>query len=103
MCDFKKTLVVVEDMFPDATLAIRTKHRFSMALTILLNVRVEFNPVEHRRDMVDAMLHYNLYVKRLDNDTYEAGSHDPDNHVIGTGIRPGIAITEIAYAVLARQ
>jgi len=93
-----KTLKVVETMFPDNVVAIGTKHRYTKELTVLLDGRIEMNPVHHRRDAFDTMMHFDLYVKRLDDGFYECGKHGDST----TSIKresPTLAITMMAYLV----
>jgi len=97
MCDLNKILVVVNKMFPDSVVSLGTKHQHSSTVTVLLEGKHEYNPAEHRRDMVDCMLFFNLYVKRLNNGLYESGSHDENINITKTDIKPTIAITEMAY------
>jgi len=100
MCKINRILSVVEYMFPDTAVSIGTKHKHSSIITVLLNGRSEFNPAIHRRDMVDCMLHFNLYVKLLDNGLYESGSHEESNNTTRTEVNPGMAITEMAFTLL---
>jgi len=106
MCDLKKMLVVANDMFKDQEMVVsvgtrhlHTKHPSEADVTILLGGHIEFNSYEHRRDMVDVMLRYDLYVKKLKTGIhagrYQAGIHDTGYFVIKD--KPTTAITEMAY------
>jgi len=105
MCNHTKMLRIANDMFsPDTVVSLgtrhlHTKHPETADITVLLGGRIEFNSYYHRRDMVDVMLHYKLYVVKLDNGRYRAGVHGTDYSVIKD--LPTTAITEVAYHVVA--
>ena len=92
-----KELKVAETMYSDDNVSIGTVHKHSKDLTVLLNGRIVFSPARHRRHMVDCMLHFNLYVRKADDDMYESGSHDENNHTTCFSCSPLVAITEMAY------
>jgi len=95
-----RELKVAEAMYPTENVSVGTVHKHSKDLTVLLNGRIVFSPTRHRRHMVDCMLHFNLYVRKADDDMYEAGSHDESNHVTRFDVSPQIAITEMAYTLV---
>jgi len=102
----KKMLKIAEDMFKNdgmvvsiGTRHLHTKHPSEADVTILLGGSIEFNSYNHRRDMVDVLLNYNLYVKLLDNGRYQAGVHDTKFSI--TEDKPTTAITEMAYAIIS--
>jgi len=102
-------LVVANDMFKDRRMVVSVgtrhlhiKHPSEADVTILLGGHIEFNSYEHRRDAMDVMLEYNLYVKEIkegvNKGRYQAGIHDTGYFVIKD--KPTTAITEMAYIAI---
>jgi len=109
MCDNDKMVVIATDMFKNKMIVSKgtrhshTKHPEEADVTVLLGGRIEFNSYLHRRDMVDVMLQYNLYIKKIKTGTnagrYQAGVHDTIPSVIKD--KPTTAVSEMAYAILS--
>jgi len=106
MCDLKRMLVIANEMFKDdgmvvsiGTRHLHTKHPNDADVTILLGGHIEFNSYFHRRDAMDVMLHFNLYVKKItegeNSGRYQAGIHDTGFFVIKD--KPTTAISDMAY------
>jgi len=74
---------IAKDMFPGTIVNIAPLYKHDMNLKCLLNGRQEWNPIDNRRHAWDIMIHYNLYVKKLDDGFWECGEHgDVEDTVI---------------------
>jgi len=96
----KKMLVIAERMFSDTIVSLgtrhlHTKHPKEADVTILLGGRVEFNSYLQRRDMVDVMLEFNLYVKRLESGRYQCCKFETAEYVVKD--LPTTAVSDMAY------
>jgi len=100
--ELSKTLTVVEAMFPDNVVAVATKHRYTRELTVLLDGRIEMNPVHHRRDAFDTMMFFNLYVKKLNDGFYECGKHESSFQSVKNA-SPTSAIMNMAYSIVVQN
>jgi len=100
----EKMLVIASDYFKEDKMAIAltTKHRHTMELTVMLGGRIEFNSFEHRRDAWDVMSKYNLYFKELPDGQYEAGTHDKEDKTVIVAAKSTQAVSEMAYIVITR-
>lgn len=96
----KKMLTVAEFMFSDTIVSLgtrhlHTKHPKEADVTVLLGGRVEFNSYLHRRDMVDVLLEFNLYVKLLENGRYQCGQFNSFDFVVKD--TPTTAVSDMAF------
>jgi len=108
-----KELEQVEKMFTIANyifreekstiVSIGTKHIQSAELTVLLCGRVEFNSFKHRRDAWDVAVKFDIYFKRNEDGTYEAGTHDLKDKEVSIAISPTEAVSEMAYILIKRK
>jgi len=109
--NLKRMLAVAENYFridrnspiTQAPVSIGTLHRHSSDLTVMVSGTIEFNSYLHRRDAWNILLHYNLYIKPIENGQFEAGSHNPNDHRTFVSIDPLKAITEFAYIVVSDE
>lgn len=99
-----KMLKIAQHMFRDEIVSLGSMHAYTKnpqntITTVLLGGRIEFNSYEHRRDAMDVMLEYNLYVKEIkegvNKGRYQAGIHDTGFSVIKD--TPTTAVSEMAY------
>ena len=101
----KKMLVIAEHVFRDENMpvSIGTKHVQSKELTVLIaGGRIEYNSFKHRRDAWDVAIKFDLYVKKLEDGTYEAGTHDPKDNRTVTCVSPTVAVSEMAFSLIQK-
>ena len=99
----RKMLVIAEYVFrnEDMSVSIGTKHAQSNELTVLIaGGRIEYNSFKHRRDAWDVAIKFNLYVKKLEDGTYEAGTHDVKDERTFVSVSPTVAVSEMAFLIL---
>jgi len=97
LLQLEKNAEIARDMYPTMAVSVSPLYRHDMKLRCLLNGRQEFNPIDNRRHAWDAMLHYNLYIKKLDSGFWECGVHGSDDSTVEEN--PLSVIVTVAFKI----